>query len=238
MHKWRAYLPAIVLFTGCLLLWRAHAQLTMPPAAPLSTVMPEVKGYRTIDQTVSELEQRVAGMTDYVARAYKRDASVAFTTLVSYYDRQVQGKTIHSPRNCLPGSGWQILRPGRRQIVVDGSPHVLNSYVLKNGSTLALAYYWYQGRGRVVADEYTVKWNLLRDAAILGRTEEALVRVMVPITFTKGVSAEESYRIAYGIGDEIAAALLREVNRIMPSMAPGDGREARSVSSNGNASGA
>ena len=42
--------------------------------------------------------------------------------------------------------------------------------------------YWYQGRGRVESGEYAVKYQLLRDAALRGRTEEALVRIMVPLT--------------------------------------------------------
>jgi EpsI family protein len=238
MRSGRAYLPAAVLIVGCLLLWRAHAQATMPPAAPLTSVMPEVSGYTTVEQTFGEQERRVAGMTDYVARAYRRDTAVVFTTLVSYYDRQVQGVTIHSPRNCLPGSGWEILKPGRRQIVVDGSPHMVNGYLLKNGANVALTYYWYQGRGRVAADEYVVKWNLLRDAAILGRTEEALVRVIVPVEMTNANSVEESYRHAYGIADQVAATLIREVNRIMPSLAFDGRHEAKSAARRGDAPGA
>jgi hypothetical protein len=41
--------------------------------------------------------------------------------------------------------------------------------------------YWYQGRGRVESNEYAVKWNLLRDAAVRQRSDEALVRVVVPV---------------------------------------------------------
>jgi len=223
------YLPAAVLTVGCLLLWRSRAQVKMPPAAPLSSIMPEVRGYTTVQQTFSEHERSVARMSDYVARAYRRDSAVVFTTLVSYYDKQLQGISIHSPRNCLPGSGWQILKPGRREIVVDGSTYLVNGYVLKNGSNVAVAYYWYQGRGRVAANEYVVKWNLIRDAAFFGRTEEALVRVIVPVEIANSSSGEDSYRRAYGIGDQVAARLIHEVNRVMPSMTPGNHGEARAV---------
>ena len=48
----------------------------------------------------------MAGMNDYAARSYWRDSTIAFTTLVTYYERQTKGRTIHSPRNCLPGAGW------------------------------------------------------------------------------------------------------------------------------------
>jgi EpsI family protein len=233
MRSGHAYLPPAILIAGCLLLWRAQSPMTMPPAAPLNTVMPEVSGLTTLQQVIGPQEQQLAGMTDYVARAYLRDTAVVFTTLVSYYDKQVQGTTMHSPRNCLPGSGWEIIKPGRRELVVDGAPHVVNSYLLKNGPTLALTYYWYQGRGRVVASEYAVKWNLLRDAALFRRTEEALVRVMVPLQPTSEGSDEESYRNAQEIGDRIAARLIREVHRVMPSMQPGEQHEARSVALRG-----
>src|SRR5215210_7921056 len=112
MHRLRGYVPALVFLAGCAVLWRPHAQRSGPLAFPLNTVLEGMTGYNVHDQVVSDEERRVAGMTDYVARAYSRDTTVAFTTLVSYYDHQAQGKTIHSPRNCLPGAGWEILRAG------------------------------------------------------------------------------------------------------------------------------
>ena len=162
-------------------------------------------------------------MTDYVARVYSRDTVVAFSTLVSYYDHQEQGKTIHSPRNCLPGAGWEILRAGTRTLTVDGTAHVVNQYVLKNGAATAVAYYGYQGRGRIAANEYAVKWNLLRDAALLGHTEEALVRVVVPVAADGAADPTGSSRAftdANAVGDEIASRLIKEVARVLPGKSP------------------
>jgi EpsI family protein len=170
---------------------------------------------------VTEEERRVAGMTDYVARAYAQDTIVAFTTLVSYYDRQSQGKTIHSPRNCLPGAGWEVLRSGTRAVEADGVSHVVNHYTLKNGPATAVVYYWYQGRGRIVASEYQVKWNLLRDAALLGHTEEALVRVVAYVNPPGGTkdsaSVERAFADADAKGAAIAGKLIGEVTRVLPT---------------------
>lgn len=219
MHKLRAYVPALILLVGCGLIWQTHLQRAVPLAAPLATVLPAVPGYTVVDQHVSEEERRVAGMTDYVARAYMRDTVVAFTTLVSYYDRQSQGKTIHSPRNCLPGAGWEVLRSGTRTIDASGVPYLVNHYTLKNGPSTAIVYYWYQGRGRVVASEYAVKWNLLRDAALMGHTEEALVRVVVPVNASAKDSAsfERAFAGADSTGEQIAARLVSEVTRVLPA---------------------
>ena len=207
----RAYTPGLVLLAGCLLLFQGtREQKAVPLAGSLDQILAQVEGYRIEDQRVSEEERKVAGMSDYVARVYRRDTTVAFTTYVGYYDQQMQGKSIHSPRNCLPGAGWEIVE-GRTATVTSASgTHPVNRYLLKNGTMQAVVYYWYQGRGRVVANEYAVKLNLLRDAALKGHTEEALVRVVVPIEATPAAQAradELGLRIAARLVDEVDAAL-------------------------------
>ena len=214
------YLPALVLLAGCLFGWNTRSQSPMQLAAPLGSVLSTLPGYRVADQKLTPEEQRIAGMSDYVARIYWRDSVPVFSTFVSYYQRQTQGKTIHSPRNCLPGAGWQVTSAGSQDVTVDGKVHTLNRYLLKNGAASAVVFYWYQGRGRVVANEYNVKWNLLRDAALAGHTEEALVRVVVPIRRANAADApgreKELVAEASTLGAVISAQLTREVARVLP----------------------
>jgi len=212
MHKLAAYSPAFVLLVGCALVGSATRQRAVPLSAPLETLLPPISGYRATKQTVSDEERRVAGMSDYVARAYWQDTTLAFTTYVGYYERQAQGHTIHSPKNCLPGAGWEILHGGTATVVAADGPHVVNRYLLKNGNDEAVVYYWYQGRGRVVASEYTVKFNLLKDAALKGHTEEALVRIVV---YMLGNHRTET--AADQLGMEIAPRLMNEMKTILPA---------------------
>ena len=220
MGSIRAYLPAAILLVGCALIWNTHLQRSVPLAAPLSTVLPTYDGYSVRDQHVSDEERRVAGMTEYVARMYVRDTVPVFTTLVSYYDRQSQGKSIHSPRNCLPGAGWEILTAGTRDMEFAGVRQTVNHYTLKNGPATAIVYYWYQGRGRVVASEYRVKWNLLRDATVLGHTEEALVRVVVfvpPVAKGDSTATNRAFAQSDSLGLQVAGELMTEVTRVLPA---------------------
>jgi len=221
---WRAFVPAAILLLGCGFAWQTHSQRAMPLAAPLSSIIPTLDGYAVRDLHIGDEERRIAGMSDYIARAYMVDSVQAFQTLVSYYERQGQGKTIHSPRNCLPGAGWEVLRSGTRTVVADGESHDVNYYVLKNGRATDVVYYWYQGRGRVVASEYGVKWNLLRDAAMLGHTEEALVRIVIPVRAPVGGAAvspeaQRAFAAADSLGDSVASRLIREVTRALPAKA-------------------
>jgi len=215
----KAYVPALILAGGFLFVSSTRGQKAVPLSAPIDSVLPSLDGYSVRDQKVSDEERRVAGMTNYVARVYSRNTLVAFTTLVSYYDRQTRGKSIHSPRNCLPGAGWEILSGGTQTVTANGAAYVLNRVMLKNRGALAVVYYWYQGRGRVVASEYAVKWNLLRDAALRGHTEEALVRVVVPVQpAADGTPREAEARVAEAssLGQVIAERLIGEVDRVLP----------------------
>lgn len=228
MRKLAAFAPALLLALGYAFVLHTHSQTAMRLTQPLAGVLRQYADYRVQEQHISDEERRVAGMSDYVARVYWRDSNtVAFTTLVSYYERQTQGSTIHSPRNCLPGAGWEVLRSGMDTVTVDGVRHAVNRYVLKNGPSTAVTYYWYQGRGRVVASEYAVKWNLLRDAALAGHTEEALVRIVLPVTNPPTTDASMSmggFAAADSLGRAVAARLIHDVTRALPGSGAGAGR--------------
>ena len=93
----------------------------------------------------------------------------------------------------------------------------MNRYLLANKGQQALVYYWYQGRGRVESSEYRVKWNLLRDAALYGRTEEALVRIVIPVD-GRGEAAvvRGRYAQADSLAGAVAVQLVQQVDRVVP----------------------
>jgi EpsI family protein len=223
MFKLSVYAPALILSAGYLFASNPRGQRAVELAAPIQGVLPAVDGYQVEDKKISDEERRVAGMTNYVVRVYARDSVAAFTTLVAYYDRQARGKSIHSPRNCLPGAGWEVLSGGTETVNASSGRYTVNRYILKHGASRAVVYYWYQGRGRVVASEYAVKWNLLKDAALQGHTEEALVRVVVPVRGPSGAvtaASDAGVADASALGKGIAARMIGEVNRILPQTGP------------------
>ncbi len=212
----RAWLPPAVLAFGALLTAsHTRAQQAASLRAPLRSAIPQrVEDHPSRDIALSADEERVAGVTSYLVRAYLEDdtpsARIAFSLYVGYYDRQTQGRTIHSPRNCLPGGGWEPLTSSRTSIETGAGPAVVNRYLLQRGTARLLVLYWYQGRGRVAANEYAVKWDLLRDAAVHKRTEEALVRIMVPVDGTEGE--------AFALGQRVAATIVPALNAALPQL--------------------
>ncbi|MGH9667109.1 MAG: exosortase C-terminal domain/associated protein EpsI, partial [Bryobacteraceae bacterium] len=53
-----------------------------------------------------------AGVDDYLYRRYADPEGNEIETYVGYYQSQSSGKLIHSPKHCLPGTGWQPVRTG------------------------------------------------------------------------------------------------------------------------------
>jgi EpsI family protein len=215
--KARAWVPCGILLAGvALLAGGTTQQRDMPLVVSLADAVPRQFGeYVARDIEVSPEEQQAAGMSSYVMRAYEpaqqaedTDAAGGFSLYVGYYERQSQGRTIHSPRNCLPGGGWEPLTSGREVVQTSFGPVPVNRYLIGNGPAKALVLYWYQGRGRVAANEYLVKWDLLRDQALVGRSDEALVRIIVPVT-----GSEED---AFSVAAELAKDMVVHVDRALP----------------------
>lgn len=210
-RAWR-YVPALVLAAGCALnaALVAHQSGPMALRAPIASVATSALGASGTAVEVSADEQKVAGMSTYMLREYQPAGYPAFNIYVGYYDEQRQGKTIHSPKNCLPGAGWEPVDNKPVVMQTPNGPITVNRYELVRDDQTAIVYYWYQGRGRVAYDEFRVKFNLLRDAVVTGRTEEALVRIFVPVKRGDVATADQIARAE-------VPALIADVNRILPN---------------------
>ena len=219
MSRVRPFVPALLLLMGSAMIAGVRPRVAVQPAAPLHTLSVDVEGYSPENGVLGDEERRVAGVSDYLMRLYRRDSVPAPSVYVGYYERQARGQTIHSPKNCLPGAGWEILTAGTVEIEHRGARRKVNRFVLGNSAERAVVYYWYQGRGRVEADEYLVKWNLLRDAALTGRTEEALARIVVPVV-EPTVAASGAMDRAYAAADGLAMVMARQVMDGLTSVLP------------------
>jgi len=119
---------------------------------------------------------------DTLNRSYA-NASGAANLFVAFFKSQRYGQAPHSPKNCLPGSGWVPSMSDTITFDVPDRPVPIqaNRYVVAKGEAKSLVLYWYQSRDRTVASEYTAKFYVVADAIRYNRTDTALVRVVVPL---------------------------------------------------------
>lgn len=149
-------------------------------ALPLDTIDKNIAGWSMIGE--EPLTEGVLGrlqLTSYVSRSYQK-AGTQLGLFVAYYAQQRAGESMHSPKHCLPGSGWEIWKHGSALVPVNGQQIEINQYSIQNSGRRMLVFYWYQSRERILASEYMGKILLAKDALLTGHTAGSLVRVMLP----------------------------------------------------------
>lgn len=118
--------------------------------------------------------------TDYAMTDYRGEDGGSVNFYSAYYDSQKKGASAHSPRSCIPGGGWQITSLENHNIqgvAINSVPMEVNRLVIEKGEAKQLVYYWFQQRGRIITNEYLMKWYLLWDAMMKSRTDGALMRL-------------------------------------------------------------
>lgn len=118
-------------------------------------------------------------LDDYLVADFESAGGDSVNLYIAYYSSQSKGESIHSPKSCLPGGGWRVAQSDEIPFEASGSDSTekINRVVIRKGDYTQLVYYWFQGRGRVLANEYMVKWLLFWDGLTKNRTDGALVRL-------------------------------------------------------------
>jgi exosortase D (VPLPA-CTERM-specific) len=120
-------------------------------------------------------------LDDYILSNYRRSDGKDVNFYVAYYASQRTGLSPHSPTVCLPGGGWLITKFERITYGAGNSAIPINRVIIEQDRAKQLVYYWFDERGRKMADEWWAKWYLLADAITMNRTEGAMVRVITSI---------------------------------------------------------
>lgn len=169
-----------VVFSGLL----AERVEAVPERAPFAEFPMVLGGWVGSTGTLRDVELEVLKLSDYIIGTYRRaPREMPIELYVAYYDSQRQGSAAHSPRACIPGSGWRISDFAQKQIadvLPDGSALPINRAVISMGDNNLLVYYLFMQRGRFITNEYLVKWFIFWDSITKNRTDGALVRVMTP----------------------------------------------------------
>jgi len=156
------------------------------PRKSLSEFPKELGDWTAIsEQKMDSGSMNILQVDDYFMRNYRNSKGEIIGLYIGYYKSQREGKGIHSPRQCLPGSGWVPVNIAIYNFKIPGHNlgHAeINKYSMGKGLDRQLYLFWYQGRGRVYASEYWNKIYLIWDGLTKKRTDGALIRVNNPVT--------------------------------------------------------
>lgn len=151
-------------------------------------------------------------LDDYVQSNYRSPDGNVINFYSAYYARQDLDRHVHSPRECIPGGGWEIKQLAATPLpgTPAGTTFLANRAIIEQGDHRALVYYWFQARDRRLTSDYEMKWYLWWDALTKHRTDGALVRFVAPIS-TRDEEAAVDSRVR---------AFAAEVNALLPRYIP------------------
>ena len=160
-----------------------------PPMRPLSEFPVTLPGYRMVrDIPTSPDLANILKADDTLTREYVGGSGTggSGTTLllyIAFFNSQRYGQAPHSPKNCLPGEGWEPVDSGIVQIPVEGwpTPIAINRFVVQHGEDKEVTLYWYQSHNRIIAHEFSAKFWLVVDSIRYNRSDSSLVRLIVPV---------------------------------------------------------
>ncbi len=188
-------------------------------------IVPERKAFLNFPTTLGSWQ----GRNDYLTQFYLNELKLTDYVIINfiqsetrssvnfysaYYQSQRKGAVVHSPRSCIPGDGWQISSFEQREIPdlqVDDQALQVNRAIIQKGESRQLVYFWFHQRGRMITNEYMVKWYLFYDAITMNRTDGALIRLVTPVDKVEDIA----------VADQRLHQFLKDLLPELPAYLPG-----------------
>ena len=125
---------------------------------------------------------------DYLLADYVNQEGFWVNLHMAFFLSQQIDTAPHSPRYCIPGSGWSIQEQANRKIYGTESVSItIKRMVVKKGEATQLVYYWFRQQGRNIPGAYLAKWYLFQDSLTQHRADGALVRVVTTVNHNEKI---------------------------------------------------
>ena len=159
-----------------------HDDITVPVKRSFEEFPLSVHGWRVVSQ--GQFSERVLDKlkpTDYLSRTYAGNDGRPVSLYIGYHGGGREGGGVHSPKHCLPGSGWSEASSKRTNLAVGGKNINLVEAVYQKGEDRELFLYWFQVRGNSLSEEFSLKLSEITGSLLYRRTDTSFVRISVPV---------------------------------------------------------
>ncbi|UZP67549.1 EpsI family protein [Desulfovibrio mangrovi] len=149
------------------------------PFATFPAQLGEWMMQRSFSMTDGEL--RILQLSDYMLRRYASRDGAVVDLYVGYHGGGEETGPVHSPKNCLPGSGWLEQRIDTVSLALEDGQNItaMRAVYGKDGNVVVF-YYWFDVLGVSYVDEFSLKFAEIMGVLLHNRRDALLVRVSVP----------------------------------------------------------
>jgi EpsI family protein len=176
---------AVLLIAAAGLFLQAHGDWEVfPPRTPLASFPKQLGPWAGFDRDIDKETLDVLGHGDFLQRGYElaTENQPPIDLFIAYFRSQRAGDTIHSPKNCIPGTGWTEIDSTREILSFPSHvPFPVTRYIVAKGDSRQLVLYWYWAHDRGVASEYLAKYYLVADSMRMHRSDGSLIRISTPM---------------------------------------------------------
>jgi EpsI family protein len=170
---------ALLILTGALTYTLRYIRVQPDNTADFSSLPLQKGSWEGEEVLFSDVTYDILKATKTRMISYKLEEEPGPNFFIAYFQDQKYGSQIHSPRHCLPGSGWGILKHTHEKIQVNGKMVPINRVLIGSRENRQLMYYWFVTRTGVITSEFGLKFNLFMNALFLKPTDAAFVRLTV-----------------------------------------------------------
>jgi EpsI family protein len=176
------FILVYVLFAVAGLIITTHRDAAVPTNKPFSQFPLQVNSWHMSKQNeFSDSILNVLKPTDYLSRQYTGANRKTVSLYLGYHGGGKNGGEIHSPKHCLPGSGWYEVSTQRGELATGNGTINLVRALYQKGDSKELFLYWFQVRDQSISNEYSLKIAQIINSALHKRRDATFVRVSVPV---------------------------------------------------------
>ncbi|MFO7983187.1 MAG: EpsI family protein [Desulfuromonadales bacterium] len=186
-----------------------HETVAVPVNKPLEDIPSQFGEWTMENQTYFNAQMlAVLRPTDYLYRIYRDSEGNMVTLYLGYHAGGPESGAIHSPKHCLPGSGWFELSETKRSIPVENGEIPVVQAVYQNDDQKEMFLYYFQVKGRVLTNEYSLKLAEVTNSILYNRRDSAFIRISVPFT--------EDQSKAERVGKRFASSIYPHITSVLP----------------------
>ncbi len=172
----------VILAIAAYISYFSVGQLKEVPLKQSFDTLPETIGrWKQADRVILDDKIiNILGVDEYIEKIYVSHDNQTIDLYVSHFNVLKEGKQFHSPKNCLIGSGSNLIKNSTVEIPLrnENTSVPVGFMVLQKGDRKQLILYWYQCRGRIMYSEYEERLYRVLDAILKKRTDGAFIRII------------------------------------------------------------
>ena len=158
-----------------------YRTIEQPDAPDLTLIPSSSAGYEGLDGRLETESLLLLGADTTLFRTYRREGSPPVWLFLGYFGSQQEHSQIHSPKNCYPGSGWNILSEGSVKIHTAEGAALARKLVISDGIGKRIVIYWFSTPTGVLTDEFALKWYQTKQSLFGKPQVSTFVRFSTPV---------------------------------------------------------